>query len=176
MWETFEVEAGGPSSGLLLPGRVLRALAQGAEVPAEDVGVMLPGKRGSVLVEIARHHAARLATPRSLPSLEGESVPAVFVLRRPDDEPDPDARRELLVSWDDDGAAPSPGALAAALADATGGAADELGFGLAGARYVRVQVPLGLVLRGLPATLTLSEPTPRVLSLDVIDGGAPKKA
>lgn len=172
MWETFEVEAGGPSSGLLLPGRVLRALALGAEVPSEDVGVMLPGRRGAVRVEIARHRAAAIATPRSLPSLEGDK-PAVFVLRRPDDEPDPDERRELLVTWEDDGPAPAPGALAAALAEATGSAADELGFGLAGARFVRVQVPLGLVLQGVPTALTIGS---RAFTIGEVDGGSPKKA
>jgi len=170
-WETFEIEAGGPASGLLVPGRLLRALGH-AEVPAEDVGVMLPGKRGSVLVEIARHHAARLATPRSLPSLEADR-PAVFVLRRLDDEPDPDRARELVVTWDDGEAAPAPGALATALAEATGCPADELGFGLAGGRFVRVQVPLWVALAGLPTSLTIGQ---RALSLALGDGGVAKKA
>jgi hypothetical protein len=160
-WETFVVEAGGPSAGLLVPGRVLRALALGAEVPAEDVGTMTPGRRGEVVVEITRHRALSLSTPRRLPSLEGER-PALFVLRRPDDEPDADLARELLVSWDDGGQPPAPGALATALAEATGCHAEDLGFGLAAASYARVQVPLFVTLAGVPEALVVAGRTLRV--------------
>lgn len=167
-YEIFELEAGGPSSGLLVPGRVLRALAVGADVAAEDVGTIEPLKRGSVAVEIARHRALTLATPRLVPSLEGGQA-AVFVLRRADDEASIDEARELLVSWDD-GPAPAPGEVAVALAEALDGFAEELGFGLAGATFLRVQVPLAWVLRGIPTNLQVG---PRALRLELAEKKKP---
>ncbi|MFO0748829.1 MAG: hypothetical protein U1F43_24660 [Myxococcota bacterium] len=155
-FDTFQIEAGGPGAGLLVPGRVLRALALGAGVPAEDVGQMEPDRRGAVSVEIARHRAVGIATPRHLASHEG-GKPALFVLRRVDDEPELDEARSLLVTWSDGGTAPAPGAVATALVEAAGGGlfAEDLGFGLAGASFLQVQVPLSLVLRGVPATIRI---------------------
>lgn len=152
-FETFEVEAGGGSAGLLTPGRILKALARGAGLASEEIGTIEAGKLGTAFVEIAAHRALQLATPRFLPTEEG-GKPALFVLRRPDDLSD-DGRAELLVS-SDDGDLPGPGEAAIALADVLGIGQEELGFGLQGAGFVRVSVPLGALTGPLPATVGIA--------------------
>ncbi len=153
-FESFEIEAGGGSAGLLTPGRVLRALARGAGVPSEDVGVIEAASLGTATVEIALSRALQLATPRFLPTDEG-GKPALFVLRRPDDVPD-EGRAELLLSDEAEGDLPAPGAVAIALADALGIGQEELGFGLQGAGFLRVSVPLSALVGPLPQTLGIA--------------------
>ncbi len=162
LWETLELEAGGASAGLLVPGRVLRALGVGLGIPAEDVGMIGPGRLGVAAVEVAAGRAAMLQTPRFVAADEG-GRPAVFVLRRAD-ERDEDARRELVVTWDAamaDAEAPTPGAIAVALAEAMAPrlGAEDVGFGLQGVGYLRVQVPLGAALSGVPAELRIGSRT-----------------
>lgn len=153
-FERFEVEAGGGSAGLLTPGRILGALARGAGIPSEDVGVVEDLRHGVAVVEIAVGRAAGLATPRFLPTDEG-GKPALFVLRRADDQPD-EGRAELLLSSEGDGALPKPGEAALALADALGIGQEELGFGLQGAGFVRVSVPLAVLTGPVPATIGIA--------------------
>ena len=163
LWETLELEAGGASAGLLVPGRVLRALGVGLGIPAEDVGMIGPGRLGVATVEIAAGRAALLQTPRFVAADEG-GRPAVFVLRRAD-ERDEDTRRELVVTWDaapqSEVEAPTPGAVAVALAEAMAPrlGAEDVGFGLQGVGYLRVQVPLGAALSGVPAEIRIGTRT-----------------
>jgi|GEM_PF-2514381 len=152
-YETFEVEAGGGAAGLLTPGRILKALARGAGIPSEDIGTIEAGKLGTVYVEIATTRALQLATPRFLPTEEG-GKPALFVLRRSDDLVD-EGRAELLIS-SDEGALPGPGEAAIALADVLGIGQEELGFGLQGAGFLRVSVPLGSLTGPVPATVGIA--------------------
>jgi hypothetical protein len=161
-FETFEVEAGGDSAGLLTPGGILRALARGADIRGEDVGVIEAGRHGVALVEIATTRAMVLGTPRLLPSEEG-GRPALFVLRRPDDLPD-EGRAELLLT-SDEGLAPAPGEAALALADALGIFAEDLGFGLEGHGFLRVSVPLGALVGAIPASLGIGGHRYRVENL-----------
>jgi len=150
-FELFWVESGGGSAGLLTPGRVLGALARGAGIASEDVGAVEDLRHGVASVEVAVGRAAGLATPRFLPTEEG-GQPALFVLRRPDDQGD-EARAELLLSIEGEGALPKPGEAALALADALGIGQEELGFGLQGAGFLRVSVPLAVLTGVVPATI-----------------------
>jgi hypothetical protein len=149
-FETFEVEAGHASAGLLTPGRVLGALARGAGISSEEVGMVEIARHGTAAVEIARGRAVTMSTPQLLPCEEG-GRPALFVLRRPDDPPEA-GRAELLLSVEE-GEPPRPGEAALALADALGIGQEELGFGLQGAGFLRVSVPLGVVANPLPSHL-----------------------
>lgn len=149
-FETFEVEAGGASSGLLTPGRILAALAEGAGIASEDVGALEIARHGCASVEIARGRALSVATPQLLPYTE-EGRPALMVLKRPEDEPE-EGRAELLLTIDE-GELPRPGEVALALADALGIGQEELGFGLQGAGFLRVSVPFGVLANPLPKQL-----------------------
>jgi len=149
-FETFELEAGGGSAGLLTPGRVLRALARGAGIPSEDVGLIEALRLGTAAVEVARSRALHLATPCYLPTDEA-GRPALMVLRRKDDLPD-EGRAELLLTTAE-GPLPRPGEAALALADALGIGAEELGFGLEGAGFLRISVPLGALCGPVPKSI-----------------------
>lgn len=153
-FERFEIEVGGGSTGLLTPGRVIAALACGAGITAEEIGIVEPLRHGVATVEIALGRAARIGTPRLLPSEEG-GRPALFLLRRPDDLPE-EGRAELLLSIEGGGEAPRPGEVALALADALGIGQEEIGFGLRGSDFVRVSVPLGVCAGPLPAQLGIA--------------------
>lgn len=157
-YETFEIEAGGGSSGLLSAGRILRALARGAAIPSEEVGAIgLSGgaRHGVAQVEIAEGRAAFLTTPRYLPSDEG-GKPTLFMLRRADDLPD-EGRAELLLSPEaEDAPLPRPGEAAIALADALGIGAEELGFSLEGAGFVRISVPLEALTGPVPTSIGIA--------------------
>ena len=154
-YETFEVEAGGSSAGLLTPGRILRALARGAAIPSEDVGGVEARRHGVAEVEIATARALYLTTPRYLPSDEG-GRPALFMLRRSDDLPD-EGRAELVLSAEaDDTALPKPGEVAIAFADALGIGAEDLGFALEGAGFLRVSVPLEALTGPVPTSIGIA--------------------
>lgn len=154
-YQTFEVEAGGSSAGLLTPGRILRALARGAAIPSEDVGVVAATRHGVAEVEIATARALYLTTPRYLPTDEA-GRPALFVLRRPDDLPD-EGRAELVLSAEaDDDALPKPGEVAIAFADALGIGAEDLGFALEGAGFLRVSVPLEALTGPVPTSIGIA--------------------
>jgi hypothetical protein len=124
-----------------------------------------PGRLGVATVEVAAGRAALLQTPRFVAAHEG-GRPAVFVLRRAD-ERDDDARRELVVTWEvgaptaEEGEAPMPGAIAVALAEAMAPrlGAEDIGFGLQGVGTLRVQVPLGAALSGVPAEIRIGTRT-----------------
>jgi hypothetical protein len=143
-FETLLIEAPGPGAGLLAPGRIQRALALGAGVRSEEIGLLFPVGRGLVAVDISVQRAAALATPRYLPFTEDAS-PALLVLRREDD-PEEEGTVWLRLTWPvGDGKAlpPSPGALSAALAHATKGAvgAETVGASFGGLGWMRVEVP-----------------------------------
>ena len=152
--ETLHIEAGGAAAPALSPGLVMAALARGAGVRAEDIGLMLPDGRGALQVEIASARAARIATPLHLPAFFAGS-PLLMTLRREDDAPE-DSLTEVLVAWDDGGGPPAPGAFATALAVALRGTAgaESLGAAFFGAGWGRLT---------LPATLATSPPLPPYL-------------
>ena len=155
--ETLVLEAGGPAADALTPGRVLRALALGAGVHAEEVGTILPLVRGSALVEVAVTRAARLATPLPI-QVEEAGARTLMTLRREDDPPE-DALSELAVHWDDGGPPPAPGAFAAALAVALRGAAgaESLGAAFFGDGWGRLALPASLATSTrLPAALDVA--------------------
>lgn len=160
-YELLELDAGGASAGAMTPGRVLRALALGANIPAEQVGLIEPAGPGRVTVEIDRLRAAHLTTPRLLPCDDG-GLRAVFVLRREDDLPD-EGRFEVLIEAPSGAPAPSPGAVARALAP-LGLHAEDLGFGLDGAGFVRLSLPLRAA-RLIPASLSIDGVTHAVENL-----------
>ncbi|MCB9734143.1 MAG: hypothetical protein H6745_16220 [Deltaproteobacteria bacterium] len=143
-YETLLVDAGGPSEGLLSPGRVLRALHQGAGISAEEVGAMRPEARGIVAIDVLVERARRVATPSPLPVRDDATHrDALLVLRRADDaETDEDAI--IHVRALDGGALPAPGALAVALSAASGGAygAEAVGAVFAARDALRVTLPL----------------------------------
>ncbi|MFT7581167.1 MAG: hypothetical protein ACI9MR_002841 [Myxococcota bacterium] len=134
-FETLILETGVTSAALATPGSVLQALALGAGLRANDVGMMHPVSRGRVNVEITSVRAWSIPTPVALPVGD-----AVFNLRRDTDLPLA-APTRLQLGWA--GAAPTPGALAAALSQATEGqlGAEELGAGFATPTSVQVEVP-----------------------------------
>jgi len=155
--EPLVLEAGGPAASALTPGAVLRALALGANIRAEEVAAILPLKRGSALVEIAVSRAARLATPLPIPVDDGGSR-VLMTLRREDDPPT-DGRDEVAIHWSDGGPPPSPGAFSAALAEALGGAAggESLGACFFGADWGRLGLPASLLASPrFPTTLTVA--------------------
>lgn len=154
-YETFEIEAGGASPGLLSAGVILRALARGAAIPSEDVGAIEGARHGVARVELASARAAFLTTPRYLPSDEG-GRPALFILRRPDDLPD-EGRAELLLTPEVEGTAlPKAGELAIGLADTLGIGAEDLGFGLEGAGFLRASVPLEALTGPVPTSIGIA--------------------
>ena len=168
-YEVLVVEAAGPDAGLLGPGCILEALALGAGLKAEEVGVMAPLRRGPVAVEVAVERARNIATPRVLAFDDGGG-PAAFVLRREDDPPE-EGWFEVLARWTDGGPAPSPGALGAALSLATGGlvGAECLGAAFAGPSWVRLSMPDRLLLGDkLPGTVEVAG---RTVSLVAAAGG-----
>ena len=155
--ELLVLEAGGPAAGALTPGAVLRALALGAGIRAEEVATILPLGRGSAQVEIAVSRAARLATPLPIPIDDGRTR-VLMTLRREDDPPE-DALSEVAVYWTDGGPPPAPGALATALSDALRGAAgaESLGAAFFGDGWGRLALPASLTTSPrLPATLEVA--------------------
>ncbi|MCB9729181.1 MAG: hypothetical protein H6744_18955 [Deltaproteobacteria bacterium] len=163
-FETLLVEAPGAGAGLLAPGSILRALALGAGVRAEEVGLLIPVGRGRVAVDVGVQRAAGLSTPRLLPFTEGAS-PALLVLRREDDPAEED-RVWLELRWPAGTPRPGPGALGAALSAATGGSigAEAIGASFCGDGWMQLEVPerfllalefpLELSIRGATVTAT----------------------
>ena len=171
-YETLFVEAGGPASGLLLPGRVQRALADGAGIRAEDVGLIRPLERGRVEVEVATHRAHRIATPLALPMDEG-GRPALLILRRPHDAPG-EADTHVILPWTHGDGAPSPGCVSAAIAKAMGGelGQEEVGAGLAGPNWLRLALPERILVRlELPLELEIAGTT---MTLSAVADGKKK--
>ncbi|MGM0574757.1 MAG: hypothetical protein ACQEXJ_07630 [Myxococcota bacterium] len=170
--ETLLLEAGGPGAEALSPGRIQRALALGAGVRSEEIGALEPLGRGRVAVDVALARALSLSTPRPIPLLEGDDS-TVLLLRRPDDPPE-EGEAALLITWSDGGGAPSPGALAAALSEASGGSLgpEEIGAGFVGPGWLRLTAPARvLVAVDLPARVTAGG---RTLDVAVADGGKKK--
>jgi hypothetical protein len=77
---------------------------------------------------------------------------AIFLLEREDDLRD-EGHFDILVTCTSS-TRPLPGKVARALADALGLGSEELGFGLEGADYLRVSLPLRAA-RSLPTALTI---------------------
>lgn len=165
-FETMFIEAPGPGAGLLAPGRIQRALALGAGVRSEELGALVPIGRGRVAVDITVQRAATLATPRYLPFTEDAS-PALLVLRRHDD-PEEEGSVWLRLTWPiGDGKAlpPSPGAVSAALAQATKGAvgAETVGASFGGLGWMRLEVPERYLLAlSFPLDLAIGGRTVRI--------------
>lgn len=156
-YETLLVDAGGPASPLLSPGRVLRALHLGAGITAEEVGAMRPEARGVVAVDVLVERARRVATPAPLPTRDDADRDALLVLRRPDD---PETEEDAVIHLRAQGgsALPSPGAFAVALSEASGGAygAEAVGAVFAGRDALRVTLPLAWATSDrLPTELTV---------------------
>lgn len=142
LWEELILEAPGALEGAPSPGLVQRALAEGAGIRADEVGIASPTGRGRVLVEVAAARARRIATPRHLVLQD-----ATMVLRRADDPPE-EAHLHLEFTWTDCGPPPPPGALAVALSEATGGwlGAEHLGYGISGPGWLRLTAPDRLLI------------------------------
>ncbi|MEZ4265605.1 MAG: hypothetical protein R3F39_04440 [Myxococcota bacterium] len=174
-FETLLVEAPGPGAGLLAPGRIQRALALGAGIRAEEIGLMMPRGRGQVAVDISVQRAAGLATPRYLPFTDDAS-PALLMLRR-DDDPEEEGSFWLRLTWPVGEAGsrpPTPGALSSALAEATRGAvgAETVGASFGGVGWMRIEVPERYLLAlSFPMDLKVSGRTVRV-STKSTDAGA----
>jgi len=142
--ETLILEAGDATAQTLSPGGVLRALAVGAGLRAEDIGALMPAGRGAIAVEVTTTRAMRLATPLTLPArVDGQSL--LLTLRREDDVP-LDSLTEVLVRWEDGGPPPAPGALATALAVALRGNAggESIGAAFFGGDWGRITLPASL--------------------------------
>ncbi len=156
-FERLIVETTGPAAGALTPGAVLLALNTGAGVKAEEVGALEPVGRGRALVEVAQARAARVGTPRLLPVAAAGGT-AVLALRRPDDPP-AEEPLEVTLRWEDGGPAPAPGALAAAIAQATQGRVDAelMGWALPASGWMRLSLPERALLgEGLPERLEVA--------------------
>jgi len=149
-YETFTLSAGRSSDGLLSPGLIMNALALGAAVPSEDVGLITPMGPGRASVELARSSAARLGTPRFLPCAT-PNAKALFLLEREDDLPD-ENRFDILVHCK--GKRPLPGKVSNALSERLELGSEELGFGLEGSDYLRVSLPLRAA-RDLPDAVSI---------------------
>ncbi len=166
MNETLYLESTGPASGALTPGAILRALALGAGVFAEEVTSLEPLGARRVAVTITGERARALSTPRLLVPEGGRAGGAdggralrgvAWTLRRPEDPPE-DGALVVWATWTPaEAQAPSPGALARALHDAFGPdvGAEELGVGFVGPGFAQLRLPSRLMVMGLPHELTV---------------------
>ena len=170
--ETLIVETSGPGAGMLMPGRIQRALSQAAGIRAEDIGTLHPLGRTRVAVEIAMQRALNLMTPMVLPVTEGAQT-QVWMLRR-DDDPTGDEISQILVTWKDGGECPSPGALAKTISNVSGGmiGPEDLGPAFMGTGWLRLELPLRVVATlSLPGELKLDDGTSRVIGIENGTGG-----
>lgn len=150
--ETLLVEATGAAAGALDPGAIQAALALGAGIRSDEIGLCLPAGRGRAHVEITLARAQTLATPRMLPA--GETV---LTLRR-DGDPQAELPCPVEVRAADGGPAARPGALASALAAASDGVvgAESLGVCVPAGSSLHVSVPERVILGGkLPSSLEI---------------------
>ena len=157
MNETLYLEATGAAAQALTPGAVLRALAVGAGVFAEEVTTLEPLGARRVAVTLTGARARALATPRGL--VDGSATGGVgWTLRRPEDPPE-DGRLVAFATWHpaEAPAAPTPGAISRSPPSAIGPdvGAEELGVGLVGPGFAQLLLPARLALLGLPEVLTV---------------------
>ena len=169
MNETLYLEATGAAATALTPGAVLRSLAVGAGVFAEEVTSLRPLGARRVAVTLTGARARALSTPRVLithdatraPALTDGARAATWILRRPEDPPE-DGVLPVLMTWPLGGEEPTPGAVAGALRDALGPdvGAEELGVGFVGPGFAQLSLPARLAVLGLPAELALRDGRP----------------
>ena len=165
-FEHFELVTGSHAPPSLTPGDALRALALGAAIPSEDVDALRRDPDGVIHVRIAARRAARLITPRPLPSRTGGRA-ALYLLRRPSDVPPPGHAAVLITTATGD--LPRPADLAP-LAAHLGLGAEDLDEGYVGADFLRLTLPLPAHRRlpasfDLPATATTPARTLTLTSL-----------
>jgi len=136
------------------PGLAQRLLGVTLGIHAEEVGFIQRRADGSLEVEIAVARADRIETPCTL-NLTTGGQEALWTLRRDVDPPDTEMT-PLRITWES-GAAPTPGALAAALSaaieDIHGG--EMVGAAYVGPKELQIELPTSAIT-ALPATLDVA--------------------
>jgi hypothetical protein len=168
-FETLEVRTSASGGFPIAPGEVARALHLAAGVTAEEIGTLLPTARGRLSIEVAAVRAGRVPTPLLLTAGSGR---VLLELRRADDPtPEPDGWLEIVAD-----PPPSPGALARALSEASGGLCsnEDLGQSIPATGAILVSVPTRWWLAGrIPASINLEGRTVEVRARMRSDGDAP---
>lgn len=141
--EVLTLTLGGTPPDAVSPGRIARALHAALAIPGEALAWLLPEGRGIFLIAIPQTLSRRIATPLTLPIPASLGVSAcIGTLRRPTDPFEmPAISFELIPS--DAGPAPTPGAIAAAIAGLAESpiAAEDLGPAFLDGSRVVFQLP-----------------------------------